>query len=259
MGAARGAEAGGAVMGTRRYARNPITGEEIAAWATQELDSQLNEIVNFPCKHARAIACVPTSNGATQIWEYCTLCGQKFASPKPRRDFAIAPETIDVSNIQRKYDDGQALRKYECVKLAADFEKKNELAEGSEYRKYLKSEAWKAKREKVLDRANNWCEGCRERPAEEVHHLTYEHRFYEFLFELVALCPPCHSLIHYKENPELRSSDLASEENCLCIACRWQSSQNGHIWCSIYEMPGLSALRSEDKCRDGADGFEGLK
>src|SRR5690606_38602063 len=64
------------------------------------------------------------------------------------------------------------------------------------YHAHLNSPAWQAIRAKVLARAEGRCEGCGERHAREVHHLTYEHMGHEFLFELVALCSPCHRRLH---------------------------------------------------------------
>lgn len=64
------------------------------------------------------------------------------------------------------------------------------------YADYLRSAEWAARRDKVMERASHRCEGCRERLATDVHHLTYEHVTQEFLFELVALCAECHDRIH---------------------------------------------------------------
>ena len=64
------------------------------------------------------------------------------------------------------------------------------------YGRYLASPAWKAKSRLVLLRAQGICEGCRLRPATEIHHTTYDHVGDEFLFELVALCRPCHDKFH---------------------------------------------------------------
>lgn len=64
------------------------------------------------------------------------------------------------------------------------------------YADYLRSREWAERREKVMQRALGLCEGCRVRPAGEVHHLSYEHVTEEFLFELVALCGDCHARIH---------------------------------------------------------------
>lgn len=72
------------------------------------------------------------------------------------------------------------------------------------YRDYMDSPEWKSRRTKVMRRCGSICEGCGDRPAAEVHHLTYRHFMEEFLFELVGLCEPCHDRYHEeeKEPPE---------------------------------------------------------
>ena len=68
----------------------------------------------------------------------------------------------------------------------------------SKYAEYLSTDDWKKKARLVHIRAGHICEGCRINPSEEVHHLTYRHVRKEFLFELVALCGPCHDRWHVK-------------------------------------------------------------
>lgn len=72
------------------------------------------------------------------------------------------------------------------------------------YKEYLKSPEWQAKRKAVFERAlknaksNNrfgTCEKCGYQPYKpclQVHHLTYEHVYDERLEELQLLCPRCH-------------------------------------------------------------------
>jgi hypothetical protein len=70
------------------------------------------------------------------------------------------------------------------------------------YNLYLQSPQWKIKRAQVLRRAGNICEGCRRQKATQVHHLSYEHVFNEFLWELVAICDDCHERIHVAGEPQ---------------------------------------------------------
>ncbi|MCY4554379.1 MAG: hypothetical protein OXC79_11970 [Candidatus Poribacteria bacterium] len=69
-----------------------------------------------------------------------------------------------------------------------------------QYSRYLQSPTWKAKRQKVMKRANHICEGCLEQKATQVHHLTYERVGCEMLFDLVAICDRCHSNCHPQNN-----------------------------------------------------------
>lgn len=75
----------------------------------------------------------------------------------------------------------------------------------SYYDAYLLTPVWQVKREKVLLRANGWCEGCDERKATQAHHLKYpqycrpgspEWIMQEKLFDLRAVCDGCHRDIH---------------------------------------------------------------
>ena len=64
------------------------------------------------------------------------------------------------------------------------------------YEAYLLSEAWRNKRAEALRRDEGVCQGCRARPATQVHHLTYSHLGDELLFELISVCADCHERIH---------------------------------------------------------------
>jgi hypothetical protein len=64
------------------------------------------------------------------------------------------------------------------------------------YEAYLLSEAWRNKRAEALRRDEGVCQGCRARPATQVHHLTYAHLGDELLFELISVCADCHERIH---------------------------------------------------------------
>lgn len=65
------------------------------------------------------------------------------------------------------------------------------------YNDYIRnSPEWKRRRRLVFKRCTGICEGCGERPATEVHHLTYEHLGNEFLWELRGVCRECHERFH---------------------------------------------------------------
>lgn len=69
------------------------------------------------------------------------------------------------------------------------------------YAAYLDTFEWAERRDKVLARADGLCEGCGSAEATQVHHLTYAHVGYEFLFELTAICAACHGRLHGKTPP----------------------------------------------------------
>ena len=68
-------------------------------------------------------------------------------------------------------------------------------AERERYRRYLNSDAWKAKRAAVLKAAGGKCRRCGAL-ATEVHHETYDRVFNERLSDLTALCRECHEKEH---------------------------------------------------------------
>lgn len=77
-------------------------------------------------------------------------------------------------------------------------DKPNNVTHKQHYHNYLRSNEWVEKRDRVLKRDNYTCQSCLICPADDVHHLTYEHKFEEFCFELISLCRDCHKRIHNK-------------------------------------------------------------
>ncbi len=65
-----------------------------------------------------------------------------------------------------------------------------------EYRRYLKTEGWKQRRQVALDRAGGFCEDCGVRSNLEVHHRTYKRKGAERPEDLVAVCAACHDERH---------------------------------------------------------------
>ena len=83
------------------------------------------------------------------------------------------------------------------------------------YREYLKSDTQKIKRDKVIKRANNWCEICKVNRAWQVHHKTYKRIFRERLSDLIATCETCHKAEHNlltEEEIEIAVLELIKKE-----------------------------------------------
>src|SRR5262249_28732406 len=70
------------------------------------------------------------------------------------------------------------------------------------YDQYMESDEWRSRRNKVFKRAGGKCEGCLERHATQVHHLTYRRFGAELLFDLVAVCDECHTICHPEKEDE---------------------------------------------------------
>lgn len=65
----------------------------------------------------------------------------------------------------------------------------------SDYLNYLKSDAWKAKREQRVLLSKNRCEACAKKENLRVHHLTYSRIYREEMDDLMTLCDACHTTI----------------------------------------------------------------
>jgi 5-methylcytosine-specific restriction endonuclease McrA len=134
--------------------------------------------------------------GKPRLHNQCLVCGAPVGARVSVKGFSI--EQIEAMPLF----DAESQNSYWCAYRAryeaARQQEINQLEKlwKETYDRYLASPAWKAKSRLVLLRAQGICEGCRLRPATETHHTTYDHVGDEFLFELVALCRPCHDKFH---------------------------------------------------------------
>jgi hypothetical protein len=138
------------------------------------------------------------SHGVATYVVQCLGCGRQIRSVK--KDSYEVRMLADVlpfdDTLQRTWRDGQR-RFYEARQEARAHEQATKQTDWwLQYTAYLKTTAWRLKRQAVMTRANNWCEGCAARQATQVHHKTYEHMGNELLFELVAVCDTCHHILH---------------------------------------------------------------
>ena len=78
------------------------------------------------------------------------------------------------------------------------------------YRRYLQSDAWKAKRKSVLQAAGFRCRRCGA-PATEVHHETYKRIYNERMSDLTALCSNCHEAAHTR-TPKHRKKSTSKKD-----------------------------------------------
>lgn len=96
-----------------------------------------------------------------------------------------------------------------------------------EYRQYLQSAGWKARREGVLKRDNYICRRCG-KPATDVHHRTYERLGKEFGSDLESLCHACHQAADQE-----RQQKTASKNATALYSARlngWASKRYGDDW-----------------------------
>lgn len=151
------------------------------------------------CDCDRTAVRIRTQSNGVQIYALqCLDCGRQIRAVSKN-----APEILEMPN-RIPFD--EALKEHWRQRVqehthAQVQERERQQQERTtewwqQYTAYLETTAWQLKRQAVLTRANNWCEGCGKRQATQVHHTTYKHVFDEFLFELVAVCEFCHRRIH---------------------------------------------------------------
>ena len=126
-----------------------------------------------------------------RLRNYCDDCGRILAG-----DLKHSLANSDTPQLTRD----EAMRREQIwhqYQERLDVERKRqEEQRRDDYEAYLQTQEWAERRQRVLKRANGVCEGCGTAPAEQVHHLTYEHCGNEFLWELVAICRHCHLGVH---------------------------------------------------------------
>lgn len=100
-----------------------------------------------------------------------------------------------------------------------------------EYREYIASKFWKAKREQALYRAGYKCEACgisKWSAKLEVHHKTYERFKAEHLDDLIVLCPKCHEPADKKREQDTTIRKLRRLENARFNG--WAEKVYGEYW-----------------------------
>lgn len=122
----------------------------------------------------------------------CLDCGLLSSRSVPYVRANAETPWVNITAARNAWDALTALRKHA---RQAEFNIE-QAARREAYDAYLASEEWAAKRALVLRRCGGVCEGCGERTATQVHHMSYAHVFAEFLFELLGLCAECHERYH---------------------------------------------------------------
>ena len=150
------------------------------------------------CEHAqeeprRFIA----SNGVVHVRVQCLNCGGLVRVVKKAElrcdpdQLAEWDEVLRLSYWRRQQDERQAQYEAQREQQSAEWR--------AQYDGYMNSTAWWQKRERVMARDGYQCQAvldgrCDGRAA-QVHHLSYAHLGKEPLWELMAVCVPCHDAI----------------------------------------------------------------
>lgn len=151
------------------------------------------------CEHHVELRRLLAADGTTRFVRQCILCGQQsnqIAKAKlTDREMAAAPEVVSFAEVESNRSATWAACRSVRMQMLQEVGERIRQANQQEYAQYLLLPHWRNIRAKRMTIANGICEGCGERPATQVHHLTYEHRGHEMLWELRAVCDQCHEYL----------------------------------------------------------------
>jgi 5-methylcytosine-specific restriction endonuclease McrA len=167
------------------------------------------------CPHEQTAVRYLVNAAQARMWcRQCLICGRRVGDWLSKGHPAVLavtdPELFDdalKARIQGERDLYFRQRMLERQihwrdERDAEMARKRAEAENAwqeQYAAYRLTPEWKSLRQRVFARAAGVCEGCGVLRATEVHHLSYEHLGNEFLWELRAVCRPCHARWHDKD------------------------------------------------------------
>jgi hypothetical protein len=176
-----------------RTITDPRTGKPAVIYNVQAYWEEVSKI--YVCDHVETEVRLWTNkNGSPAVVAQCLRCGTRRGNPIKVDDRSTIPPAD--ATLEPMFHDEVKRRKQEIEVKYIDMGRKADDNYLAEYDAYLKTDAWRRRRDLVLKRCGGVCEGCGEAPATEVHHASYEHVFEEFLFELLGLCHACHVRLH---------------------------------------------------------------
>lgn len=156
--------------------------------------------VFLSCEHPRAEPRRAIKEGNHQDFYrmQCPDCGVKLSNQLKYSDVAEfealfgKPKNWD----EAKYQSCQATRNFVSKVVRAGIEIEHERVWWERYTEYMNSPQWRARRSRIMLRDNFICQACHVKPANHVHHKTYERLGEELDEDLVALCFECHKAEH---------------------------------------------------------------
>lgn len=223
------------------------TGHEVILDSTPELERDLAPF-REPCGHAhRELRQRRNKGGAIQYIEQCSTCGKSVGMFRKHSDELVEVPAWDW-DIEERHSVTLNDQREAVVQKHVRIQRGRSEGFWKAFNKYLESDSWRQRRSRVMKRASGQCEGCQTKPATQVHHLTYDHVFEEFLFELVAICDECHARLHRK-----------SPYESVCDGCRHQTEEHGVPWCFISDTAASDALSVDGDCGPKRSSFEPLR
>lgn len=158
------------------------------------------------CEHESKAIRVKTDVLGRKLWQFqCLDCGAAASSFIKQKDVPVADMLKPVAWDTALEDRGrETFTSAYAEQYRREKERQNEEW-WQRYTAYLKTEAWRRKREAVLKRDNFVCRACLSRRSVQAHHLTYQHVGDEPLFDLVAVCMECHEKITQMDRREIQT------------------------------------------------------
>lgn len=151
-----------------------------------------------------------TSNGRLEIRNQCTRCGAR-PNAVSQKGWSKA-QIMALPDIEEDWHAGKYYETYrddlakQRLALEREILHRQQVAQANydtqwwrNYRAYLESPQWRAKRYQVLQNAKWLCQECFSDQAEHVHHKHYQTLGNEDLDDLQAVCRGCHEQIHGKQ------------------------------------------------------------
>jgi hypothetical protein len=241
------------------------TGRRFRLWDTPELREELAKLRATECKHEQKELCkVIVSGGSEHIKYQCQRCGVMIGNAISARNVGdrkiVAYQPDLAERFRTDWEEGyqSIFQKHIRIQKAGSGEF------SKFYKEYINSAKWRAICRKVLQRANGFCEGCLERPPTQVHHRNYGNLGNEFMFELLALCAPCHERFHDQLKAELEAQgetilDAAPSFDDLDCQCRWSDGGSLLPQCGKFGVSVAKAIARDGECGPERSAHESFK
>lgn len=148
------------------------------------------------CRNPFKIVIIDRTKRVERLLYQCKNCGGIVNRSLPLSFKKYGGEIRDELNGYRFEEWKENINNdYLSVKEQTD-ENNFRYSKRGKYLEYLASEKWKIKRQFIFERDNFKCQNCKEKNADEVHHLTYDRLFNEDLDDLISMCTDCHRQLH---------------------------------------------------------------
>lgn len=189
-------------------------------------------MIKFKCKHCGSTEYIiknwQLKNGGVNKGVYCAKCGHwfKFISNSDEIEGTLVSE----EDCEQRKSQKKTKRSYKKRK--------------KEYKAYLNSDEWKARRIAKAKQQNYTCERCGKivPVGFHIHHKTYEHFKNEPLSDLMFLCEDCHKEVHIalraQENNKKKKKavDKKTCNNCFYSQVMTYKGNNKRrvLYCNLY-------------------------